>query len=153
MHISHVAGNLSKANEESHRHHVITRLISTRASSGRVRREELRNFTFWSLFCAKSGSPRTDGGDLPAILCPGFKLLPKDVGDEALDLVFQAGSIPHEDGKDRRTTAPSQNSDYFLGHDAWRKQSSLWQWGATVGKPLFIKKVWNNPPHSLDGFI
>lgn len=43
------------------------------------------------------------------MLCPGFELLPEDGGDEASDLVFQAGSIPHEDGKDR-TTTPSHNS-------------------------------------------
>lgn len=55
MHISHVAGNLSHANEESQPRHVITLLISTQASSGKVRREELKNFTFHSLFLCQIG--------------------------------------------------------------------------------------------------
>lgn len=56
------------------------------------------------------------------MLCPEFKLLPKDGGDEASDLVFQAGSVSHENGKDS-VTAPSRNShDFFLGCDAWRKR-------------------------------
>lgn len=55
MHISHVAGNLSHANEESQPRHVITLLISTQASSGKVRREELKNFSFHSLFLCQIG--------------------------------------------------------------------------------------------------
>lgn len=87
---------------------------------------------FGTLFCAESGSLRTDGGHSPALLCPGFKLLPKDVGDdEPLDLVFQAGPVPREDGKDRRTTAPSQNSEFFSGCEAWKKriQPFATRWG------------------------
>lgn len=113
MPISHVAGNLSKANEESHPRHGITWIISTRASSGKVRKEELRNLAFWRLFWTKSGAVRTDGGDLPVIVCPGFKLLPKDVRDEVLDLVLQLDPSPRKDGKERGLTAPSRNSEFF----------------------------------------
>lgn len=60
MHISHVAGNLSKANEESYPCHIITLLISTQASSEKVRREKPRNFGSFQwddiLFCIKPGS-------------------------------------------------------------------------------------------------
>lgn len=103
---------------------------------------------FWSLFCAESGSPRTDGGESLAILCPGFKLLPKDVGDEASDLVFQAGSIPREGGKDgaggRQGVMPGGSDAAFCNGMGLQ------------GNPYLFKKtttIWNNPPHGADGCV
>lgn len=99
MHISHVAGNLSHANEESQPRHVITLLISTQASSGKVRREELKNFSFHSLFFVSNWGHRLQMEETPAILCPGFKTLPKGTRNTALDLVFLGQIHPPRTGR------------------------------------------------------
>lgn len=129
MRISHVAGNFACTNEKLQPRHIITLLISTQTTSGKVRREGLRNFTF---FCTKLGSLGAEGG-VRIALCPGFLLFLK-VLRTVLWILFLHCLHPSRMG---RMLAPSSNRDFLL------------QWDKAMGKPLFQKRKDKEQPNQL----